>query len=304
VRFVNCKHLLILVVAAAMLLGSLSSCGDDDGSVSDAAPDVLVVDGGTDAEADAEVIPPNACETLGLVERAFVDANESTARRTTAADFTVPTTDGDWVLSEQWSGCESYLFILDWPAQNNPAFGYGMWEDAGDVEDLFDALPANVHLFFVSVASAQSARDVALEQLQTNVLATLTPMDQEERDWWLDRIHYVTASPGSLSGWLGTVLTNPGWGIGIDRFQRIRYIGSYAGLNHYDGSQSWPFGHNVSMAANEAVYYNFEEEREAQMMEYVATTVTLFDATPVAAGGGGWHPVTVDLPLQRLSQHV
>ncbi|MFH2008520.1 MAG: peptide-N-glycosidase F-related protein [bacterium] len=295
-RFLSWKQLLSPFAAAALLLGFVGGCGDDDGSASDAGPDVLLVDGGADAEADAEVIPPSACEPLGLPERAFVDATEDTALRAMAADFTVPTTAGDWVLSERWSGCDSYLFILDWPAQNDPAFGYGMWEDAGDVEDLLAALPSNVHVFFVSVASAQGDRDAALEQLQNNILAAMTPMDPQDRDWWAERIHYVTSSAAGLSGWLGTVLQNPGFGIGIDRFQRIRYMGSYAGLNHYNGSLPWPFGHNVSMAANEAVYYNYEADRELALEAFPATTVTLFDATPVAAGGGGWFPVTVELP--------
>ena len=49
------------------------------------------------------------------------------------------------------------------------------------------------------------------------------------------------------------IMLNPGWGAGIDRFQRVRYIGSYADYSRYDSGRGW-FAPNLSMAANEAVY--------------------------------------------------
>ena len=65
------------------------------------------------------------------------------------------------------------------------------------------------------------------------------------------------------------MLDYPGWGLGIDRLQRLRYIGSFADLTRYDGNLGW-FAPNLSMAANEAVYYNFEALREDQLDAEIA----------------------------------
>ena len=68
----------------------------------------------------------------------------------------------------------------------------------------------------------------------------------------------------------------PAWGAGIDRLQRVRYIGSYADPYRYSSSAGW-FEPNLRMAANEAVYYNFEAGREAALETDGADVVTIFD---------------------------
>ena len=91
-------------------------------------------------------------------------------------------------------------------------------------------------------------------------------------------MHLVTTRDSKIDGWIGSLMASPGWGVGIDRFQHIRYIGSYADPTRYDSSVGW-FAPNLSMAANEAVYYNFEAERQLALDATGATVVPLLAGT-------------------------
>ncbi len=297
-----------------LLLGGAAACSDDDGdpgpdSGSDAS-DATPMDASTDAQTDAEVVLPH-CEGLGLPVREFVSSTEDATLYAVAQDVTIPTTEGDVVLSELWTGCDNYLFIPDQPRQ---ATGWPtpIWER--DWEALFTRLPRNTHLFFTSMYSLPGSVAVSLETIQAGVGAALLNLGQQDYDWWIDRVHYVTVSAKSLEGGIGDLMDYPGWGLGIDRLQRLRYIGSFADLTRYDSNRGW-FAPNLSMAANEAVYYNFEAVREDQLDAENATVVPLFtgelvrDATwsgqrtyvdidlPNAAAMAGYDTVTLDLHL-------
>lgn len=214
------------------------------------------------------------CAELGLPVRSFVEAEDDDSLFATAADFTVPTRSGDFTLSEHWTGCDVYLFIQDAPTQTL-GWSTGLWER--DVDDLFAALPDNVHLFFLSTATSTGEIEAALDDLQESVDEVLQEdFDEEARAWWESRVHYVTERAQVVEGWIGDTMWDPGWGTAIDRFQRLRYIGSYADYNRYDSSVGW-FEPNLKMAANEALYYNYEAERAEALEALAPTTVTIFE---------------------------
>ncbi len=229
-----------------------------------------------------------ACEELGLPMVDFQDAADDSALYATAADFTVPTRDGDWTFSDHWTGCDSYLLIPDVPRQNQ-GWPTGIFER--DVDALFEALPRNTQLLFMSSGTSTESINASLDTIQANVEAALAGMSEEDRAWWQPRIGYVTQRSSIISGWVGAVMGNPGWGVGIDRFQRIRYIGSFADPTRYQSSYGW-FEPNLSMAANEAVYYNFEATREAALEAQDALVVDIFQGDRVA----GSTYATVQLP--------
>jgi len=102
---------------------------------------------------------PTHCELLGLTERPFQEAEHDRTLYALAADLTIPTLDGDWTLSEGWTGCDNYLFIQDLPRQDQSA-PISIWER--DLDDLFEQLPRNVHLFFMSTLADQEDRDQAI----------------------------------------------------------------------------------------------------------------------------------------------
>ncbi len=243
----------------------------------------------TDSVTDTAVPfdPSATCGELGLPVLPFQDFAETTALNGGAADFTVETTEGDWNFKERWSGCDSYLFVQDEPAQ---ATGWPEELWARDHKDLFATLPHNVELFFVSTLGSGAKRTEALDALKVEVDKALNRADDAEEAWWTPRVHYITTRDVGIDGWLGTLMSNPGWGIGINRAQTIRYIGSYGDPERYNADYGW-FEPNLSMVANEAIYYNFEADREVALAAEGATVVPVITQLV-----GGNVPVTVDLP--------
>lgn len=262
---------------------------DADTSTGDADDDDLDAD---DETADADV-PVTFCDIQDLSTRPWNDGEEFTELRAVAADFTVPTRGGDWNFRENWSGCETYLFISDAPAQNMGWPG-SIWDR--DFHALFARLPVNTHLFFASTAFSQAERDADLDALQIMLDGALSHLDEPEQSQRWERVHLVTDAATSLDGWLGDVMTRPGWGVGIDRFQRIRYVGSYAHYARYDSAREW-FGPNLAMVANEAVYYNFEAERADRLDAHETTVVELFDGEVLADPGWAGTRGQVDIEL-------
>ncbi len=266
-RSISLRILLLVTLALAT-----AACDDDvnrpatDGGVD--ATDADDADGG-----DGGVEPNPVCEDLGLPTAAFLDAAPSSALKAVAADFTVATTAGDWTFSTHFTGCDNYLFIQDQPRQEQD-WGAVLW--TRDVADLLYLLPKNTHVFFVSVLADEAARAAGLEALEGRVATALAALDGDAAAWWQARLHFLTDAAGALPSYLGELMRNPGWGFGIDRFQRVRYIGSYADPGRYDAEQQW-FGPNLAMAANEAIHYNFEATREAALRARRPTVVTVFD---------------------------
>ncbi len=250
--------------------------------------------------------PIDECELLGLTPRPFADAADDSALYATAADLTIATTEGDYNLKDRWTGCDALLFIQDEPRQTtSPSWPIPLWDR--DVNTLFERAPKNTRFFFVSVHSGIDAL-TAIGGLEPKVDEALAAMTEEDRVWWSRRVHFITQAAGSLPGWLGAVMTHPRWGVGIDRFQRIRYIGSYADPTRYDNGLGW-FAPNLSMAANEVVQYNFEAEREARLEAQGATVVNVFPggtgsdgsatdvALPDAATMAGFDSMELDMTM-------
>lgn len=240
----------------------------------------------------------DVCEALGLPKLPFQKAPEIAERWAVASDVTVPTTEGDFTVSERWSGCESHLFIQDEPVQN-ANWPVGIWER--DVAETLAALPRNVQVFFVSVAADPAARTEALAALQAKVDDALAMLPAEDADGWKGHLHFVTEAAGALPGWLGPLMESPGWGLAIDRLQRIRFIGSYSDPTRYDADVGW-FAPSLAMVANEPVLYDFEAARERALATEGGVVVTLFEdaAAPDAAAPGGAVFAEVDLPPGQM----
>ena len=236
----------------------------------------------------------NHCESTGMTERVFADVDDSSELYATAADFTVATTEGSYTLSEQWTGCGNVLVIPDQPQQ---ATGWpkDLWQKKSDIADLLANLPDNTQVLFVSTEMGEDTRLEILGDLQGKVDDALK--DIEESDDLESRIFYVTERARKLDGWLGEVFTSPNWGVGIDRFQRIRYIGSFADPTRYEADYGW-FAPNLSMAANEAIYYNFESDRDDEMEALGATEIPLWQGDVISDPGwaGARGSIEIELP--------
>lgn len=262
---------------------------DDDSGAGD--------DSGADSADDTGGLDPDLCTSLGLSIQPWQDAEDDDSLGAIAADLTLETSDGAWTLSEAWSGCETYLFI---PSQPNQARGWPkeLWERDNDTEDLFEDLPRNTVVLFLSSGRSESTREGDFEVLQEGINEALADMDPEDAAWWEPRIHYVVGQDEEQPGWLGRTMADPGWGAAIDRFQRIRYIGSFADPRRYDADYGW-FEPNLSMAANEPVYYNFEAERQDTLDADGADVLRLFDGDVCSGSVSG--ELTLPDAAQMLS---
>lgn len=244
--------------------------------------DLVVGDTGSDdsGETGTPVDPSAWCVKQGLTVRPWQEGGGTSRLYALAGDFTVQTTEGPWSLKANWSGCDSYLFIPDDPAQ---ATGWPeeLWGLKRDTRALFERLPSNVELFFVSGQVGQAARDEALAALKSDVDAVLEALGPEYVDHWTPRVHYLTDRSTRLEGWLGETFVSPNWGTAIDRFQTIRYIGSFADPSRYNSAYGW-FEPNLSMAANEPIYYNFESDRDDRLAAQGAMVIPVFQGEQVA----------------------
>lgn len=231
-------------ITALLVFSILSGCSSDEPG-----------DTGTTPE------PVDVCEALGLPVAAWHEGPYATALRGIAGDFTVPTTAGDWNFAENFTGCETYLFVPSFPRQATD-WSDTIWDN--DVPELFEKLPRNTHLFFVSSADNPDARDAELALIEKKVENRLSKLSEEEAEWRRERVHYVTRTVRRVEGWVGDYLRSPGYGFGIDRFQRIRDIGSLADGERYDQGVGW-FAPNLAHVAHEAIYYDFEAARQQQL---------------------------------------
>ena len=210
------------------------------------------------------------CSDLGLRKVSFEAVPEKTGLYDKAADFILPTTEGSFQLSEAYSGCDTYLIIQDEPKQTRDTVP-SLW--SRDAEALIKAMPRNTHVLFVASGSDSARFKQSLSLIQGQMATVLSSFSSQEAEHWRSHLHFVTKPLEEIPSWVGDVLRNPGWGVGIDRFQRIRYIGSFADPRRPDAKGEW-FTSNLSMLANEAVYYNFEERREAALSAQNATVIS------------------------------
>jgi len=260
------------LAGSALALGACNSDEEPSGSGG-----TTTTDGGTGGEnvgGSGGQPPPSECQLLGFDETAFVDADSNSALYAVASDLVISTTDGDYGIKERWTGCDVHLFIQDVPRQNTSyAWPTPLWDR--DVDTLLLNAPKNTRFFFNSSSADQVVIDGALAGLQAKVEEALTGMTLEDADHWRGRIHYVNVPTSALPGWLNAQMVFPRWGVGIDRHQRLRFIGSYADPTRFSNDAGW-FAPNLSMAANEARFYNYEYDRDAALAATNSTVVTVF----------------------------
>jgi len=280
------------VVASTLtvLIGLLASCGSSETgtgatttsgtTTGDTGGGGATGSGGTGGATTTPTPEPSWCIEAGLPQRAFAEGPYGIHRHETADDFTVDLADGTtWNLKEQWSGCESYVFLPD-TLRVSDLVKTPIWEK--DLDKLIKAPPQNVHYFFVSRASADDAAKLNTDAMQVRIEAQIAKLAEPLATHWKTRLHVVAKRAGLLDNWLKDELAVLGrGGFAIDRFQRIRGVGNLADVNRYkqalqDGG-FWPWEQNLAYAANEVRYYNFEVEREAKLEAENATIVPFYN---------------------------
>ena len=220
------------------------------------------------AETDSDVPEPASyCDLLELTDRPFQEAEPVVGRGNLAADFTVKTLDGDWTLSENWTGCDMFVFIPD-EDESSGAFGVTLWER--DLDTLLKDMPDNVHILFFSQSDKPKPAVTALRDEVDVVIKSLGK--NKEAHWLEDRVHYIQEHPRDWGNWAGDHFQMTGYGYLIDRLQQIRDNGSLADPARYDSGVGW-YGPNVAKSANEAIYSNFVSDRDDALSAQEGVTV-------------------------------
>lgn len=224
-------------------------------------------------------VPPEACESrcltmaldcdamamcLGaqpIVSPFLVEPYEIKIRGL-AGQFIATTTRGRYSLKDEWTGRDSLFFLT---MADGYAYPESLW--ASNFSFFLLEAPKNVQLFFMDVAGDSPD----LTAMQEKVEKSLAKLEFAEQCHWRRQIHFVTQPPGQIIGWLGEFMQAIGYfGFAVDRQQRTRIVGM---LQPPQGNGSL----QLSYLANEAVYFNFEWEREQALAAQESTEVVLFD---------------------------
>lgn len=174
--------------------------GMDSGAPDQGSPDL----GGTDPDlGPADMGPPgpdDVCKAMGLPRDPFDGGQAGFRFGERAGDFTVTELDGfTWQLSQNWTGCESYVFF---PFIEGTA-SEALWNSG--VSGLLDADPDNVQYFFVSNEASESARRQRLERLRNQVQQTIGAKFPSalEADRQFLRFHFVIEQASQVEGSVG-----------------------------------------------------------------------------------------------------
>ena len=133
------------------------------------------------------------CDDLGLPRADRLDAGTG-AWGAVAGDFSVETTFGSWALAENFSGCDSYVFVND----QGSVSASGLRSTA--TTELFERSALNVHYFFLTTSGDAVA---GAEQWQSTIGGALAGLDAAGQEHWSSRVHFVTDASGSVADFLG-----------------------------------------------------------------------------------------------------
>ncbi|NUN12108.1 MAG: hypothetical protein HUU55_00575 [Myxococcales bacterium] len=222
------------------------------------------------------------CDALALclgaqpVVSPFEVAQYTVKIRGLAGHFIARTTRGQYSLKDRWTGRDSLFFLT---MADGYAYPESLW--ASNFSFFLLEAPKNVQLFFMDVAG--SSPD--LDAMQEKIDKSLSKLDFAEQCHWRRQIHFVTQPPGQITGWLGEFMQAVGYfGFAVDRQQRTRILGMLQPPQSNGALQ-------LSYLANEAVYFNFERDREQALAEVESTEVVMFDNKHV-----GTETIDVEFP--------
>jgi hypothetical protein len=250
--------------------------------------EVVGLDGGDGGQPqDADTLP------AGPPGRPWNEGPYGTGIMDVAADFVLPTTQGEWQFAAQWTGKDSYVFVfrtLSFSGLNKT-----VWNSS--IKDLLASSPENVHYFFGSYRPDWQ-EDIA--ELGTRLSDALGELSEEKKAHWSGRVHLINASAAELEGGVGDFIGGgyPYW-FAVDRFQRWREVGNLLDWKAYFEGQPSATHYPMRFLANEAAYFEYESALQDSIEALGATEVVLWDGDdshPGGWGGGYSSKWSVELP--------
>ncbi|MBX2799876.1 MAG: hypothetical protein KTR31_19510 [Myxococcales bacterium] len=216
------------------------------------------------------------CATHELPPRPFDEGAGGLLWGDLAADFTVETLDGPWTLSEEWTGCDSYVFVTYFEGGEGDA----LW--SSDAAEILATGPRNTHFFFVSEEGGRQARLARMEALKEAM--ALGPARSERVHFVTDRLTKIEGSVGEMALDYMDYLPDSAVDIGADRGSVGAPLPVFFGI---DREQRWDSGgyiYNfiggsplIEMAGYLAHFYNHKAELQHRFDQETATEVVLLE---------------------------
>ena len=287
---------LCLAVAGLLLIAACSkdeATSTDTGSLADTAgsgsADTGAADtegSATDTNGSADISEPATCPD-GLPRRAWQTGEAGTLRNTLAGDLSLREVPGrQFQLSQLFDGCSSFIFLPDnlvRSSLDNTLLWYA------DLANLIANSPENLHYVFVSVSGSDNGARGNTTRMTSVVETVLATYPTELNNAWYDRIHVLSARRGTTGTWLDTVMASDGIGsngFAIDRFQKLRGMGSIADVERFSAALNnaggWPYEDNMAYAANEAKRFNYEAALQARLDAEDALVVPFYNGEVLA----------------------
>jgi hypothetical protein len=247
----------------------LACKGDDDEAPAESEPT------GEDSAADDSdptddsASPADLCAAEGLTVRPFqTGGDDEDGFDALAPDFTFNTTAGTYKFSEQYSGCDSYVFINYYAPNKYPV----NLTSASKIADLLESSPKNVHYFILSYSQDAGTIYDEMTTLSESFQKARDSLDADLNTHWADRVHFVldTAWEADWISSLNNAYYVDGefvlWSASIDRFQQVRENGYFC-----DPATGWEQCPPIFLGY-EPEYFNFESDRADVMDAETAVT--------------------------------
>jgi len=260
-----------------LALALLSACTDPAPSTPprDAANDLTAPDAAPDATPPEDVadVAPDVAADVRTPRVPFAMGPYGANVRDVADHFVMPTQDGDWSFRDEWTGEDSYVFLVYAPRAPSSPTDYTAALFDGSIIDLIDRSPRNVHYFFLWNANLPGFMEA-----QDRWLGEIDQLPEEDRAWWRAHVHFVPRQLSMLTNWVGRMLQYRGRTalpykrydavqFAIDPQQRIREVGM---LGRLGAGGVLP---DLTLLAGEPTYYNWERTRDARLASDRATVV-------------------------------
>ncbi|MEM6861926.1 MAG: peptide-N-glycosidase F-related protein [Myxococcota bacterium] len=240
--------------------------------------------------------PPDICDDLGLTRRVFrTDAGNVFGE--VAGDFTVNEVGGaSWNFRENFTGCESYVFVTYFPPDLDEPIGLGPNATGGaifgsPVTEVVENTPLNSHFFFINDETDAELRSRRLDVIQRRLELAIGELPAQEQDRQWARFHLVLDRASDIDGSVGAMLRDylawrhtpasfvdlgergmapspAPYFFGIDRFQRWDAGGSPA---QFVGGSA-----HMRMASFLPLFYDHKAKIDDDS-EALATQVVLLD---------------------------
>ncbi len=259
-----------------------SETTDDDRGITETPDDTDFNDSDEPADIhDDDIISDNGNFEKGPYGFSFGD---------TAGDFTLPLESGDWKFSENRSSLENYIFIFYRPSNSESRT---IWQT--DLIRMFDNTPENTYYFFL-VEGTEEIFAQRTEQLKNNIR---NAVQISGKPGIMNKVHVVSKPVDNFESWFSDWLKRyPDFFLGIDRFQKIRYGGSFHSW------QSSTFDPKLEFIYKEAELYNFEHYLSQALEQNKERSVIIKGVDGETFPEEGWvKDIYFEAEFPKLAEH-